>query len=113
MAGPSGSPLLSVEIVFGTPERQELLQLKIPPGSSVREAVVESGIAGRFPGIDIACLQAGIWGKPVAQSRLLADGDRVEIYRPLLIDPREARRALAAQGRSMGSEAESTDERRD
>jgi len=104
MAEGAGSQFLSIELVFASRDRQELLQLRLPPRSSVRRAIVQSGIAERFPEFDFAELQAGIWGRPVAQSHRLEDGDRVEIYRPLQIDPREARRKLAAEGRLMGSE---------
>jgi putative ubiquitin-RnfH superfamily antitoxin RatB of RatAB toxin-antitoxin module len=50
-------------------------------------------------------MQAGIWGRPVERDQAVSDGDRVELYRPLNMDPREARRRLAAAGRTMGSTA--------
>jgi hypothetical protein len=59
-----------------------------------------------FPEGDLANCQAGIWGKPVGRDHRLKDGDRLELYRPLLMDPREARRKLAADGRSMGQPAD-------
>ncbi len=62
----------------------------------------QSAIGDLFPEEDFSDYQLGIWGKLVKCSYFLKDGDRLEVYRPLLIDPREARRALAADGRSMG-----------
>ena len=65
-------------------------------------AIRQSAIGDLFPEEDFSDYQVGIWGKLVKRSYSLKDGDRLEIYRPLLIDPREARRELAADGRSMG-----------
>lgn len=92
---------VNVEIVFATAETQELLTLMLSPGATVAAAVSASGLMRRFPDVDFDRLQAGIWGHPVARDRVLADGDRVEIYRPLELDPKEARRQLALMGRTM------------
>ena len=94
---------IRIEVVFATEERQELLELVVPAGSSVEEGIAKSGIAGDFPDEDLASLEVVIWGRVVSRDRVLADGDRVEILRPLALDPREARRKLAALGRTMGS----------
>lgn len=93
---------LAVEVVFATPERQELLDIEVAPGTSVGEAIRQSGIADRFPGVGFEDCAVGIWGRPVERDRVLQYGDRVEIYRPLAMDPREARRQLAAHGGAMG-----------
>jgi len=108
MSGGRGAEL-QVELVFAVRERQRLIQLTMPQGSDVRQAIDRSGIAVQFPQFDFAALQAGIWGRPVQQDQVLRDGDRVEIYRPLLIDPREARRKLAAEGRLMGQPPQEPD----
>ena len=94
---------IRIEVVFATEERQELLELVVPAGSSVEEAIRQSGIATCFPDDDLASLDVGIWGRVVSRDRTLEEGDRVEILRPLALDPREARRKLAALGRTMGS----------
>jgi putative ubiquitin-RnfH superfamily antitoxin RatB of RatAB toxin-antitoxin module len=86
---------MRVEVVFALPERQLLKSVELPAGSTVADAIGHSGVAERFPEVDLDELQAGIWGKPAERSRSLQDGDRVELYRPLLIDPREARRLKA------------------
>jgi putative ubiquitin-RnfH superfamily antitoxin RatB of RatAB toxin-antitoxin module len=86
---------MQVEIVFALPERQVLEALDLEDGATVAEAIARSGIERSFPGVVLSELQVGIWGRAVDRGRVLRDGDRVEIYRPLEIDPREARRLKA------------------
>ena len=93
---------LAIEVVFALPERQELISLTVEPGTTVAMAIMQCAIGDLFPEEDLANCQAGIWGKPVGRDHPLKDGDRLELYRPLSMDPREARRKLAADGRSMG-----------
>ena len=95
--------LLKVEVVFSTSEQQHLVSLELPPGSTVDDAIVKSRLQERFPSHDLSRLETGIWGRVVARDQLLEAGDRVEIYRPLEMDPREARRRLAAAGQTMAS----------
>jgi putative ubiquitin-RnfH superfamily antitoxin RatB of RatAB toxin-antitoxin module len=87
--------LINVEVVFGTPESQQLVSVLMPPGSTVADALEMSKIAAAFPDAGIAHLPTGIWGRPVERDQTLADGDRVEVYRELEIDPKEARRLRA------------------
>ena len=91
-----------VEVVFATAEAQQLVSVALPVGATVADAIAASSIAERFPKADFDELQAGIWGSPVQRGQILSDGDRVEIYRPLELDPREARRQLALIGQTMG-----------
>ena len=93
---------LKIEVVFALPDRQVVKRVMVANGSCVSDAIEQSGIRASFPGIDLSGLETGVWGHPVANSHELRDGDRVEIYRPLLMDPREARRQLAEHGRAMG-----------
>ncbi|MGB5492235.1 MAG: RnfH family protein [Woeseiaceae bacterium] len=93
---------VQVEVVFAKPEKQVLLSVSLPEGASVADALSESGLTGRFPEIDFAHLQSGVWGHPVPRNHVLSNGDRVEIYRPMLLDPKEARRQLASLGLTMG-----------
>lgn len=88
---------IRVEVVYATAERQELIALEVPVGSTVLEAMETSGLARRFAGLDLARCPVGIFGKVVAspETRQLGEGDRVEIYRPLLADPKEVRRLRA------------------
>jgi putative ubiquitin-RnfH superfamily antitoxin RatB of RatAB toxin-antitoxin module len=98
----SHSGRLAIEVVFALPTRQELVSLTVDPGTTVKMAILRSAIGDLFPDEDLTNCQAGIWGKSVDINHPLKDGDRVELYRPLLMDPREARRQLAASGGSMG-----------
>lgn len=93
---------IKVEVVYALPERQELIALTVPDGTTLGEAIAASGIEARFPDEDLTRLPTGIWGRRAGRDRRLADGDRVEIYRPLRMDPRESRRRLAAHGKAMG-----------
>ena len=91
-----------VEVVYALAERQVLIALSVAPGTTVAEVIERSGIADKFPDHDLSSCPLGIWGKIVDRDRVVEAGDRVEIYRQLEIDPRDARRKLAAQGKSMG-----------
>ena len=102
MAQTEKNPVLTVEVVFATPERQELVSVEVTAGSTVGDAIRKSRLAERFPDHDLGQCKTGIWGEPVTTDRAVREGDRIELYRPLAIDPREARRLLAAEGRSMG-----------
>ena len=93
---------LHVEVVFALPGQQELVGLEVAEGTNVAQAIEQSGMAARFPQQDLSRCAVGVWGQVVDRARPLQDGDRVEIYRPLQIDPQDARRELAAQGKSMG-----------
>ena len=87
---------LRIEVVYATPQQQQLLSLNVAPGTTVAEAIALSAIARHFPEDDLASLRCGIWGRDLPGETVLRDGDRVEIYRALHMDPREARRLRAA-----------------
>lgn len=91
-----------VEVVYALEGAQKLLCLSVPPGTSVREAVLRSGMEAHFPGLDLAAASLGIFGKLVAkpEARVLEEGDRVEIYRALVADPKEVRKARAARAKA-------------
>lgn len=93
---------IRVEVAFALPERQRVLPLTVPIGTDVRQAIHQSGILEQFPEIDLTQHRIGVFGRLCALDRVLEAGDRVEIYRPLKADPKEVRRRLAAEGRSMG-----------
>jgi putative ubiquitin-RnfH superfamily antitoxin RatB of RatAB toxin-antitoxin module len=90
-----------VEVVYATPDRQVLLPVEIAAASTVEDAIRLSGIRKRFDDALDEC-ETGVWGRVVERTHVLADGDRVEIYRPLLRDPMDARRELAKAQR-LGS----------
>lgn len=91
-----------VEVAYATPERQVLLSLRVMPGCTVEEAIDKSGIREEFPGMVVDPSAVGVFSKKVAMSRVLQAGDRVEIYRPLIADPKEARRKRAQKKKEQG-----------
>lgn len=95
-----GDGLIRVEVAYATPERQRLLGLSVPAGTTAMQAIRSSGLLEEYPGLDTSSI--GIFGEHVEPDRLLDEGDRVEVYRPLSADPKEVRRELAKQGKSMG-----------
>ena len=94
-------PVIRVEVAYATGTEQALLGVDAAQGVTVREAIERSGIVGRFPDIDLAVNKVGIFGKLTKLDNILADGDRVEIYRPLIADPKEARKKRAAEGKVL------------
>ncbi len=87
-----------IEVAYATPALQKIVECEIAPGTSPREAVRQSNIHLFFPEIDFDRCDLGVFSKPVVDSYELMDGDRIEIYRPLIADPKEVRRQRAAQG---------------
>lgn len=102
-------PSIAVEVVYALAERQKLLRLSVPQGTTVREAALRSGMQQFFPGLDLSQAPLGIFGKAVSkpEERVLEEGERVEIYRPLIADPKEVRkqRAAKAKAREEGEES--------
>ena len=88
-----------VEVVYALADKQKLLSLSVPVGTTVREAALRSGLDAHFPGLDLHTAPLGIFGKAVAKpdERVLEEGERVEIYRPLIADPKEVRKQRAAR----------------
>ena len=86
---------LTVEVVFALPLEQDSTVVELPDGATVREAIARSGLAGRHPTVDLNACPVGIWGRRARLDDPVCDRDRVEIYRPLQVDPKEARRARA------------------
>ena len=93
---------INVELVLALPDRQFLLSVALDNGATIADVIASSGVAERVPGVDLDALETGIWGAPKPRGHVVSEGDRVEFYRPLQMDPREARRRLARSGRSMG-----------
>ena len=91
-----------VEIAYATPQKQLILELEVSAGSNAREIVKQSGIEKHFDEIDLDNCDIGVFGKAVADDYQPGDGDRIEIYRPLIADPKEVRRQRAAQGLRTG-----------
>ena len=86
---------MRIEVVLAMPDRQELLVLDVADGSTVGDAIEQSGIVAMFDGFELDEGKVGIFGQKVSMEQELRVGDRVEIYRALLIDPKELRRQRA------------------
>lgn len=89
------SAKISVEVVYALPEKQYLQKVSVTEGATVEQAIVASGIMRLRPEIDLASNKVGIWSRAVKLQDVLHDGDRVEIYRPLIADPKALRRQRA------------------
>lgn len=92
-----------IEVVFALPDEQLLCTVVASSGATVAEVVSKSGLQAKFPQHDFSELAVGIWGREVNPEQVVQEGDRIEIYRLLAMDPREARRRLALLGQTMGS----------
>lgn len=92
---------IHIEIAYAKPARQEVIELKLPQGSTLQQAVEASGLLQRHAEIDLARTKVGIYGKLAKLDTLLRDKDRVEIYRPLIADPKAVRQQRAAEGKVM------------
>jgi putative ubiquitin-RnfH superfamily antitoxin RatB of RatAB toxin-antitoxin module len=87
--------VISVEVAYALPAVQTLVSLQLPRGTTAMEAAQRSGIASRFDDVDLENATLGVFGQIVAHGRVLRNGDRVEIYRPLTADPKAVRKARA------------------
>ncbi len=92
---------INVELVYALPQEQALLKFKVPKGTRVADAVQLSGILAKFPEIDLGKNKLGIFGKLAKPDAELRELDRIEIYRPLIADPKEVRRKRAEEGKVM------------
>ena len=86
---------MRIEVAYALPQRQRIIALDVEAGCTAFEAAQRSGIVEHFPEIDLSLATLGVFGRVVERDEPLRDGDRVEIYRPLLIDPKAARKARA------------------
>jgi hypothetical protein len=89
--------MINVEIVYALPRQQIVVEEQVALGSTVGDVLKTSKIHGQVPDLHIADGKVGIFGKAVKLSQPLKSGDRIEIYRPLINDPKEARRRKAAE----------------
>jgi uncharacterized protein len=96
----AGNEAVRVTVVYALPDRQLLVEVELPQSATVADAVARSGLSQRFPDIAARPLECAIYGRAVPLSHVLQPNDRVEILRPLQIDPKESRRQAAARGRT-------------
>lgn len=95
------SKTIPVEVAYALPAQQILLQINVAEGTTAEQAVHASGILEKFPEIDLAQNKLGIFGKLTKPDSVLRENDRVEVYRPLIADPKGVRRQRAAEGKAM------------
>lgn len=98
MAATEGA-LVRVSVVYASPDRVIEIETMVGAGASLRDVIVGTGILTQAPELDLASLDVGVFNHPRQLDSSARDGDRIEIYRPLLIDPKEARRVRAATRR--------------
>ncbi len=87
--------LINIEVAYALPNRQILKQLRVPTGTTVEQAIILSKLTDEFPEIDLSKNKLGIFSKFTQRETIVQPQDRIEIYRPLIIDPKEARRIRA------------------
>ncbi|HWU83612.1 MAG TPA: RnfH family protein [Methylophilaceae bacterium] len=92
---------IMVEVAYALPEEQLIIPVRVPTGTTAEDAIKLSGVLQKFPDIDLAVNKFGIFGKLTKPDTVLRELDRVEIYRPLIADPKEVRRQRAAEGKVM------------
>jgi len=92
---------IHVEVVYARPERQDVASINVPAGSTAGQAIEASGLLARHPEIDLTRNKLGIYARLAKADTALRDRDRVEIYRPLIADPKEVRKHRAAEGKVM------------
>jgi uncharacterized protein len=89
---------MKVGIAYALPQRQVWFDIDVPEGATVKDAVERSGILKQFPEIDLATQKVGIYSKLCKLDTVLTDGDRVEIYRPIICDPKTVKRKPKPEG---------------
>ena len=100
MSTEATADLIAVEVAYATPQKQHLLSLNVPQGSTIEDAVRRSGILELCPEINLEVNKVGVWGKLSSLGQTLESRDRAEIYRALKADPKEARRKRARENAS-------------
>ena len=93
--------MINVEVAYALPERQTLLRIKVPQGTTAEQAIQRSGLQERHPEVDFAASKLGIFAKVVPRERELREGDRVEVYRSLIADPKAVRQQRAEEGKRL------------
>ncbi|MDP1653201.1 MAG: RnfH family protein [Rhodocyclaceae bacterium] len=97
----STTDTIHIEVTYARADRQDVIPLVLPAGTTLQQAVEASGLPAKYPEIDPAKGKFGIYSKLAKPDTVLRDQDRVEIYRPLIADPKEVRKQRAAEGKVM------------
>jgi putative ubiquitin-RnfH superfamily antitoxin RatB of RatAB toxin-antitoxin module len=94
--------LINIEVAYALPTKQTIVDIAIKEGTTVEDAIKASNILEQFPDIDLSSTKVGIWSRVVKLRDTLNDGDRIEIYRPLIADPKEIRKRRAEKAKEEG-----------
>lgn len=94
--------VIRVEVAYARPDQQVILPVELPAGATLEQAIIQSRILEQFPELDLKTAKVGVFGKLGKLATTLRNGDRVEIYRPLIADPKAVRKQRAAEGKRMG-----------
>ena len=92
---------IRVEVAYARPDQQVILPVELPAGATLEQAIIQSRILEQFPELDLKTAKVGVFGKLGKLAATLRNGDRVEIYRPLIADPKAVRQQRAAEGKRM------------
>ncbi|MCC8999906.1 MAG: RnfH family protein [Candidatus Contendobacter sp.] len=93
---------IRVEVAYARPDQQIIIPVELPTGATLEQAIIQSRMLEQFPELDLKTAKVGVFGKLGKLSATLRNGDRVEIYRPLIADPKAVRKQRAAEGKRMG-----------
>jgi len=104
-----GQQFINVEVVYALPQEQTLLSVQVPPETDVKEVILQSGVLDLHPELDLEKMDVGIFGKLTTLKQKVRDKDRIEIYRPLIADPKEVRKKRAAEGKRLKKGGSTTD----
>lgn len=94
---------LHVQVVYATAAREMLRDVEVAPGTTIEQAIVQSGILSDVPGIDLTTQPVGLYGKKRPLDTVLRERDRIEIYRPLMADPKDSRRKRADRNKAAAT----------
>lgn len=92
---------MKIEVCYALPQKQEIIAIELDASATLADAVRASGLMEKYPGISLELTKFGVYGKISRADSRLNEGDRVEIYRPLIADPKEVRRKRAEEGKAM------------
>ncbi|SEK41729.1 hypothetical protein SAMN05216262_101309 [Colwellia chukchiensis] len=98
----SAAKQLAIEVVYGTPQKQEIINCTVNEHTTVEQAIITSGIIDVFPEIDLSINKVGIWNRVAKLTDTVNDLDRIEVYRPLIADPKEVRKRRAEKAKLEG-----------
>ena len=93
---------ITIEVVYGVPHKQKILTILLADGTTVEQAIIESGVIDLFPEIDLSINKVGVWNRTVKLTDTVNDLDRIEVYRPLIADPKDVRKRRAEKAKLEG-----------